>query len=208
MNVTAWRFPVTALLLVGTMLGLKWSNQPRSPRLARPLEGIESHIAGWKMTGSNVLPESVAGRLDATAYVNREYSKNGQSLSLFIAYYAQQRAGESMHSPRVCLPGSGWEIWQRETARIRFRGGPATINKFSIQNAGEHMLVYYWYQSQRRIVANEYVGKLLLVHDAFLDGQTAGSIVRVIAPDTPAMAQEALEFAASVENQVQKCFGL
>jgi EpsI family protein len=207
MNLIAWRFPITALFLVGTIAALKWSDQPRPQDLIRPLESIQPRIAGWTMTGSNRLSEGVAGRLDATTYLSREYRKDGQSVSLFIAYYAQQRAGESMHSPRNCLPGSGWEILRRETAEIGFWGRPAKINNFSIQNAGQHMLVYYWYQSRHRIVANEYMGKILLVRDAFIDGQTGGSIVRVIAPDTPKMATEVLAFAAAVEQQVQACFG-
>ncbi len=208
MRPLAWKFPITVLLLAGTLLAVTWTNRPRPESLALSVDSIEPRIAGWTMTGSNRLSDAVAGRLDATAYLSREYRKDGQFLSLFVAYYAQQHAGESMHSPRVCLPGSGWEILRRETAEIRFQGRPVTVNKFSIQNAGQHMVVYYWYQSRRRIVANEYAAKLLLVRDAFLEGQTAGSIVRVIAPDTPAMANEALEFASAVEPQVERCFGL
>jgi EpsI family protein len=207
MNPIAWRFPVTALLLVGTMVALKWSDQSKPASLILPLESVETRIAGWTMTGSNRLSESVAGRLDATAYISRRYHKGGQYLSLFIAYYAQQRAGESMHSPRNCLPGGGWEILRRDKAQLSFWGRPTNINNFSIQNAGQHMLVYYWYQSRRRIVANEYMGKMLLAHDAFFDGETAGSIVRIIVPDTPEMAKEALDFASVVEQQMQKCFG-
>jgi hypothetical protein len=39
------------------------------------------------------------------------------------------------------------------------------------------MLMFYWYQSRNRIVANEYLGKILLAKDTLLTGRTAGSIV-------------------------------
>jgi EpsI family protein len=207
MNVIRWHFPLTSILLLGTMAGLKWNEQPRPEALMRPLDTIAPEIAGWTMSGSYRLSDSVAGVLDATTYVSQQYRKNAQSLTLFVAYYAEQRAGETMHSPRNCLPGEGWEIWQRERAPILFKGKPATINKFSIQNAGQHLLVYYWYQSRRNVVADEYLGKFILLRDALMQGGTAGSIVRVIVPDTPGLTKDGLAFAAAVERQFEMCLG-
>ena len=111
-----------------------------------------------------------------------------------------------MHSPKHCLPGSGWEIWRRDSATLSFQGHPVEINKYSIQNAGQHLLIYYWYQSGSRIVANEYLGKILLARDALLKGQTAGSIVRVDLQDTPEAAAEGLLFVSQVMLSVQRCF--
>ena len=37
------------------------------------------------------------------------------------------------------------------------------------------MRVFYWYQSKDRIVADEYVGKILLIRDTVVDGHTAGT---------------------------------
>jgi len=111
-----------------------------------------------------------------------------------------------MHSPRHCLPGSGWEIWRRSSATVSFQGRPVEINKYFIQNASHHMLIYYWYQSGSRIVANEYMGKILLAQDALLKRQTAGSIVRIDVQDTPEAAAEGLLFASEMMPCVQRCF--
>lgn len=201
------RFLITAVLLGATAGGLKFWGEPGSEKLIRPLDAIATQMCGWTMTGSYQLSNSVAGVLDASAYVSRQYRKDGQPLMLFVAYYSQQRTGETMHSPRHCLPGAGWEIWRQDSARIGFRGKPVTINKFSIQNGDQHMLVYYWYQSKKQIVASEYLGKLLLVRDAIIDRNTAGTIVRVMVPDTPQMAKDGLLFAAAVEREIESCLG-
>ena len=128
-------------------------------------------------------------------------------LELFIAYYAQQRAGESMHSPKHCLPGGGWEIWKQDSELLTVRGKQFEINKYSIQNSGSRMLMFYWYQSKTRIVASEYIGKLLLARDTLLSGHTSGSIVRIMLPDSPAISNEGLAFATRLIPEVERCFG-
>ena len=127
-------------------------------------------------------------------------------MDLLIVFYEQQRAGESMHSPKHCLPGAGWEIWKQETVQVPVSGTPITINKYSIQNAGRRMLMYYWYQSKEQIIADEYLGKVLLARDSLLTGRTAGSIVRFSMADTPEAPDEALRFATELIPQVKRCF--
>lgn len=197
----------TVLLLSLTLGGYALSERRKPDFLAQPLDTVDKQMAGWSMTGNEPLTLGVLNRLQLTSYVSRAYQKEGKKLDLFIAFYSQQRAGESMHSPKHCLPGSGWEIWKHDTAMVPVAGGQVEINKYSIQNSGQRMLVFYWYQSKRRIIASEYMGKILLARDALMDGRTAGSIVRITLPDTPSAPGEAIAFASLLIPQVQKCFG-
>ncbi len=66
--------------------------------------------------------------------------------------------------------------------------------------------MFYWYQSGSRIVASEYLGKLLLARDAVLTGRTAGSIVRISVPDVPGADAEGSAFAAELIPEVERCF--
>jgi EpsI family protein len=126
---------------------------------------------------------------------------------LFIAFYARQRAGESMHSPKHCLPGSGWEIWDYGSADIPVHGQNVKVNRYSIYHSGDRRVVLYWYQSKTRIVASEYLGKLLLARDALMQNSTAGSIVRIIVPDRPGAVDVARAFAADLAPSIERCFG-
>ena len=112
-----------------------------------------------------------------------------------------------MHSPKHCLPGAGWEIWQHDSAMVPINGKRYEVNQYSIQNAGSRMLMLYWYQSRDRITASEYLGKVLLARDTIMTGHTAGSLVRIMLADVPGAGKEGVAFAAKLIPEVQRCFG-
>ena len=203
----AWQFLLTVALLSATLFASRLSERRRSEYLAQPLENIDSQLAGWRAVSDEALGARVLQVLLPTSYLARTYQKEDRQLGLFVAFYAQQRAGESMHSPKACLPGSGWEIWNYDSALIPVSGRQVRVNKYSIHHDGQRMLMYYWYQSRQRIIASEYLGKILLVRDALVDGGTAGSIVRLTLPDMAGSSDQALAFASVLIPQVDRCFG-
>jgi EpsI family protein len=201
------RFLLT-LLMLGATLGASMLAAIRVPEvLSQPLETISTDLAGWRVSASDQLTPGVLRALIPTSYIARTYTKGPGWLQLFIAYYSQQRSGEAMHSPKACLPGAGWEIWKYDSSQLLVNSSPVKVNKYFIQRPGERMIVYYWYQSPGRIVASEYLGKLLLVRDALRTGRTGGSIVRVTVPDEPASEAEGMRFAAAVIPEMRRCLG-
>ncbi len=205
---SSYRYLCTTGALLGTLLAGTLTERRISENLAFPLTQIRGQIEGWTAVGDETLPESSLLQLKATSYLSREYQKGDQRLNLFIAYYSQQRAGESMHSPKHCLPGAGWEIWQLGSARVRIDSKTLEINKYSIENAGIRKVMFYWYQSKDRVIASEYLGKVLLARDSLLTGRTAGSIVRVIVADTPAAQSEGTEFSSAAIREVWRSMGV
>lgn len=203
----SWRFRLTVVILTTTLAAAAFTGRRRPDFLSLPLETIPTTISGWIQVGSQSLTPSVLSKLLPTAYLSRTYQKGDQQAGLFIAFYAQQRAGENMHSPKNCLPGSGWEIWQQGSAYIPVNGQQVKVNKYRIQNSGQRMLIFYWYQSRHRIIASEYLGKLLLVRDALVNGYTAGSIVRLSLPDLPTSTEQGISFATALIPMVHRCFG-
>src|SRR5579862_5173035 len=199
-----WRFELVALMLTATLGALAVTNRRHLDFLASSLDTIPPAIAGWTQTDTQQLSPQVLSKLLPTSYLSRTYQRGSQQLGLFIAYYAQQRAGENMHSPKNCLPGAGWEIWQQDAAFIPVGDSQVKVNKYSIQNSGQRLLMYYWYQSRHRIIASEYLGKFLLVRDALVSGYTAGSIVRISLPDAPGAADQGAAFAAALIPEVER----
>jgi EpsI family protein len=200
-------FAGTTVLLIGTLAASGLTARRISQPLVLPLEQIDSSILGWSAIEEHTLPPGTLKALDATSYLVRNYRKGDQRLELFIAFYAQQRAGESMHSPRHCLPGAGWEIWQQRTVPVGVDGKEIEINQDRIENLGSRKLMFYWYQSRNRVIASEYVGKLFLARDTLISGQTAGSIVRIILPDAPGASEEGMAFATKLIPAVWRSFG-
>ena len=199
----AW---AATLLLVSATLGASMLADRRHPTpLARPLETIGGKIAGWTLAADTPLQEDVLTQLKPTSYLSRIYIKESSRLELLIVYYADQRAGESMHSPEHCLPGGGWLLGRREMAALpmrdrNMRDKTMQVNRYVISHAGDNQILYYWYQSGHRVIAEEYAGKALLVWDALSSGHTEGSLVRVIS------RQDTRDFAAGVLEVLQRCF--
>jgi EpsI family protein len=207
MRKLTWRYVATVVLLGTTLAASKATERRRPEELARPLELIPTELAGWSASSTEPLGDDVLQVLRPTSYLSRTYRRHGQLLNLFVAYYAQQRAGESMHSPKNCLPGSGWEVWKYGAQDVPVGGGRVRVNRYSVQNTGERMLVLYWYQSPGRVFASEYWGKLCLMRDAMLTGRTGGSLVRIILPDRPGTVEEAMPFASALIGEMQRCLG-
>jgi EpsI family protein len=199
------RFAVTIGLLTAA-IGLQALTNRRVPEpLSLPLNRLPNAIDGWSQSGDLKLDPRILKSLNPSAYLVRNYVKDSSQLEVFIAYYALQRAGESMHSPKHCLPGGGWEIWRHGSAGVPVNGKSILVNKYSIANGGNRKLMFYWYQSKNRILANEYLGKFLLAKDTVLTGHTAGTIVRIVLPDRPGADEQGVRFASQLIPDVARC---
>ncbi len=200
-------FATVTGMLATTLLASKLAERGQVDTLLRPLSTMPAQLVGWRADAADDrLTDHVLEVLVPTDYLSRGYRKGGNHLGLFIAFYAQQRAGENMHSPKHCLPGSGWDIWDYGSVAVPVQGATVTVNRYSIQNNGERAVVLYWYQSRDRVIASEYVGKVLLVRDAVWSGRTSGSLVRIVVPDRPGMVEEAVAFASAVIPELHAHF--
>lgn len=170
-------------------LGRGVTTEPTPARI--PLSSFSTQFDDWRSVSSQALTPDVLAVLGLDEYINRVYAaRDGASLGLYVAYYASQRQGESMHSPLNCLPGAGWQPVQAGRESVAVALGPTAsapiasieINRYVVQKDGQKVLVLYWYQSQGRVVASEYWGKFYTVVDAIRHGRTDAALVRVIVP--------------------------
>jgi EpsI family protein len=198
---------LTMLVLAATLAASMWTDRRAASALAAPLDSISTEIAGWTSTGDVTLRETIAASLAATSYLSRTYRKGQSQLDMFTAFYAQQRAGDTMHSPKYCLPGGGWEFADIRPINFSVSGTNVTINRALIQRGEEHQFMLYWYQSPNRIVASEYENKVFLVWDGLVHGTQGGSIVRVMLPEGPGAEAEAMNFAANLVPEMRRSLG-
>jgi EpsI family protein len=141
-------------------------------------------VAGWR--GNETAMEQVyLNKLKLDDYVMAQYYRedDAAAVDLYIAYYASQRKGASVHSPKACLPGGGWEIVDLQQTAIPDVGpdeGPLNVNRVVIQLGDTRQLVYYWFQQRDRIVTNEYLVKWFIFWDALTKNRTDGSLIRLV----------------------------
>jgi len=204
MRIFAW-IPA-ALLTAGVVLVQGGTRQQRTP-LAQSLDtAIPRVIDGLGSVDLAVSPEEqvVAGM---SSFVYRVYrrdsgtndaeARGAAAFSLYIGYYESQTQGRTIHSPRNCLPGAGWEPLTSMMAVIATSGGDIRVNRYVLQNGSERLLALYWYQGRGRIEANEYRVKWDLLRDAALRGRTEEALVRILVP-IRGSEEEAFETARRV----------
>jgi exosortase D (VPLPA-CTERM-specific) len=152
-----------------------------------------------------VLADFVHDGVEGTA-VQSALPGAASPVNLYVAYYASQRTGQSVHSPRSCLPGGGWNILdfrQHEIPGMGRNGSALRVNRAIVQYGADRQLVYYWFQERGRNITNEYLVKWYLVEDALLRNRTDGALVRLITPlgaNEPATAADdrLVRFTATV----------
>jgi EpsI family protein len=117
-------------------------------------------------------------------YTNRVYSdQSSLPVQLYVGYYSSQRTGDTIHSPKNCLPGSGWDPVRSGHTTITISGDrKIVVNEYVIQQDEDKELVFYWYQARGRIIASEYSGKFWMVADAITRNRTDGALVRLVTP--------------------------
>jgi len=131
----------------------------------------------------------MAEKLGFTDYVMLNYvNRESRPINFYVAYYASQRKGLSPHSPKVCIPGGGWEIADFRRSHI----DSIPVNRALIRKGTQDQIVYYWFEERGLAVANEYVKKWMLFKDALLLNRTDGSLVRVT---TPVLSNETMDQA-------------
>jgi exosortase D (VPLPA-CTERM-specific) len=122
-------------------------------------------------------------------YLLADYTgPEGKAVNVYSAYYASQRKGAVVHSPRTCLPGDGWEMTefdQQVLGDIVVNGTPLPVNRAIIKKGDSSQLVYYWFQQRGRVFTNEYAVKWYLFEDSVLRQRTDGALVRLTTPIWP-----------------------
>jgi EpsI family protein len=183
----------------------------RAVPLAGSLSNVLVAVDSFRVRDQKVTDEEqrVAGMTD---YVARVYSRDTASFAFttYVGYYDRQTQGKSIHSPRNCMPGAGWEIIQPGTATIVAASGSHVVNRYVLKNGPTLALVYYWYQGRGRVVASEYAVKLNLLRDAALRGHTEEALVRLVVvvdrTDTSMAKADALamRIAPRLMNEVEQ----
>lgn len=181
----------------------------RTPQIA-PLASFPWSVGGWQTLHDAPLEKEVLDLLKADDTLNREYANPAteERASLFIAYFKTQRYGQSPHSPKNCLPGSGWEQVETGTIPIAIpgRAEPIVSNKYVVAFGDERSVVLYWYQSHNRVIASEYKAKFWLVADAIRYHRSDTALVRIIVPvhggDIAAATRTGVSFVQAIFGSI------
>ena len=197
---------LTAVLLAQG--ALYYATAARSERVSpvAPLQFFPAAIGPWPLYQDAPIEKEIQDVLKADDTLNRVYAdpSRGAQAILFIAYFKTQRAGASPHSPKNCLPGSGFEPVETPGVipiAVAGRQTPIVVNRYVVARGDARSVVLYWYQSHNRIIASEYAAKLWLIADAIRYHRSDTALIKVVVPfagDSELAMRTATEFVQAV----------
>lgn len=191
-----WPVFVAVIMLGGTWGALQSLSHGEPVLSKQPFAQFPPTIAGRWQGRELSLESRVLDVLKLSDYLVRVYTPiapssdslplggrsegEAASIGLYVGYYQSQRTGSTYHSPKNCLPGSGWQFVESEEVPLLVDGAVVgTMNKALIQKGLDKQLVLYWYHDRGRVVASEYWARGYLLWDAMTKNRTDGALVRL-----------------------------
>ncbi|BCS89114.1 hypothetical protein PSDVSF_23560 [Pseudodesulfovibrio sediminis] len=149
-----------------------------------PFISFPKEFKSWKGRVRH-LDSKTLGKLKLTDYLMVDYTRDGEPspVNCYMAYYASQRMGSTLHAPTNCIAGSGWRIDNREEKFVVLDNGEqVAVSRMLISSRGGKQIVYYWFVQQGRRLTNEYTVRIYLLVDALFKHRTDGTLIRLITP--------------------------
>jgi len=162
---------------------------PRKVFASFPLE-----LGAWDCPQRGVMDKYTLANLGASDYLICDYRRSEPAgfVDVYVGYHETQireeggGSGEnSIHPPKHCLPGSGWDIIAQSLVELDIPGlpqRPAQVNRMVIAKGDARQMVYYWYQTQGRVIADDWQKIAYLSWDRAHSGRTDGALVRLTTP--------------------------
>jgi EpsI family protein len=150
-----------------------------------PLATTPAQLGEWAAERDLEIDPAALEMLSPDDYISRVYRETGTAAGadLFITYYKSQLRDKNAHSPKVCLPGSGWQPLTSRMETINIPGsGEIRVNYYVVGKGELKNLVLYWYQTHRQVVADEHMLKVYRLWNSIRENRTDMMFVRTICP--------------------------
>ena len=150
-----------------------------------PFELFPRSLDEWSGSSQRLDP-AIVRVLGADDYINATYAAPGKTyVNFFSSWYDQQTNSSGIHSPEVCLPVGGWEVFSIEPHEINMTGttyGRFKVNRAVIQKELSRQLVYYWFEGRGQRVTGDFIAKLGVFRDSLILGRSDGALIRFVTP--------------------------
>ena len=170
----------------------------------------------WRCSARETLDDATINNLMVTDYLACNFLNSDRPASshLYIGYHERQTRDRdsgkatAIHPPEHCLPGSGWDVIDSKVVPISLErngtegGVQGEAKRFVIAKGNQRALVYFWYHSRGRVIAQSHHKIFYMFLDRAREGRTDGSLVRFTVPimngDEEAAEEVFQEFAGVV----------
>ena len=178
-TLTPHRFWLIVSLLCVTFLYINFLSTIREVPPLRNLSRFPKTLGNYSFAQDQSFSDAVIENAGMDSYLMRFFQdESGYTLGLYIGYYQIQTEGHIIHSPKHCLPGSGWNTIKAGSLQTSSN----SINQWVMQKGDEKQLVHFWYHGRGRVIANEYIDRMLMIFDSIFRKRTDGALIRITGP--------------------------
>ncbi|MDD2558675.1 MAG: EpsI family protein [Desulfuromonas sp.] len=134
--------------------------------------------------------------LRPTDYLYRVYkNKENQQIAFYLGYHGGGPDSGPIHSPKHCLPGSGWRPLQQQVRQMHIGSDEIQCVEAVYQNGDNREVFIYWYQVRGETLTSEYMLKLSEIVNSILYRRRDSAFVRIstTSPTSQAMQVELVE---------------
>lgn len=149
----------------------------------RPFDQFPNQVNSWNMVSETTFSDPVLSVLKPTDYIMRQYRySDGKTVNLYIGYHNGAKGSGVIHSPKNCLPGSGWYEVSTGVYPAMFGARQEKIVRAVYQKGDTKELFIYWFQMKGKILNNEYALKIGEITNSILYGRKEETFIRVSIP--------------------------
>jgi EpsI family protein len=135
------------------------------------------------MSKRNEFSENILNVLKPTDYLYREYKDaGGKTVGLYVGYHSGGKESGGIHSPKHCLPGSGWYEMSSRRGVLKIPGGTINLVRAIYQKGESRELFIYWFQVRDHSISDEYSLKMAEIMNSVLYRRRDESFIRVSVP--------------------------
>ena len=176
------RFLAVYLLLLAVGLYLQLHRDLGVP-INKPLQQFPTVVSQWRMVGEAQLSSEVQNVLKASDVLMRQYVNGaGDKVQLYIGYHDGGKGGGEIHSPKHCLPGSGWLEQSSVRATVPAAGQELSLVRAVYQKGEARELFLYWYDVRGDSLSDEFSLKGRQILYSLLHRRRDASFIRISVP--------------------------
>ena len=180
MDTVSTKKSIAVVIILAALCAYTWSLRLRTLPQPEPpvLESIPMAVGGFTARDEYISPESLRV-LGADLTLARSYvDRGGNSIDLFIGYFADQQENSQIHSPKHCYPGAGWDIISEGSIALDIGGSESAARELIISDGSHRQLVVYWFNMRDMTIPNEFALKWHQMTSALMAQPQAASFIR------------------------------
>jgi len=148
--------------------------------LPHPLTQFPARFGDWNSVHQGSFSQALLSVLRPSDYLFRRYlGPDGKTIDVYIGYHDGAQGAGPIHSPKNCLPGSGWSEIASHPLDINIGGDDVHLTQALYRQDEQTELFLYWFMVRGKTLSTEIGLKLAEIANSVRHGQRGACFVRL-----------------------------